>query len=95
MTSTIKISLAIFLLLCLLDMPYGYYQWVRWSAMVGFGLLAFQTQGHLRLLYLALALLFQPFLKIALGRGIWMGVDILVATGLILSLLLVKNKEPE
>ena len=29
----------------------------------------------------ALALLFQPFIKIALGRLIWNGVDVVVAVG--------------
>ncbi len=38
------------------------------------------------ILYLILAVLFQPFFKIALGRQIWNLVDIIVATGLIISI---------
>jgi hypothetical protein len=40
----------------------------------------------------ALALLFQPFAKIALGRTVWNVVDFIVAVGLIISLLYKKNK---
>ena len=39
----IKISLSILFLLCLLDMPYGYFQIVRFAGFVGFGLLAYQA----------------------------------------------------
>jgi len=41
----------------------------------------------------ALALLFQPFAKIALGRTVWNVVDIIVAAGLIISLLHNKKKK--
>ena len=34
-------------------------------------------------MFAALALLFQPFFKIALGRTMWNVVDVLVAVGLI------------
>ena len=39
----------------------------------------------------ALALLFQPFIKIALGRSIWNIVDIVVAVGLLLSVVFLKQ----
>ena len=42
-TIAIKIILSILLLVCLLDMPYGYYQFVRFMGMIGFGLLAFEN----------------------------------------------------
>lgn len=35
----------------------------------------------------ALAILFQPFVKLALGRGVWIFVDIIIAIGLINSAL--------
>lgn len=90
MVRTIKINLSLLLFLCLLDMPYGYYEFVRFAAMVGFGYLAFESkkegndQGMW--IYGALALLFQPFLKIALGREIWNVVDVIVGIGLLISL---------
>lgn len=92
MDKIIKIVLAILLLLCLVKMPYGYYTLVRFVAFVGFGILSFVTyQKHNEvgievLLYIALALLFQPFAKVALGRTLWNIVDAVVGVGLLLSL---------
>lgn len=75
------------LLLCLAPMPYGYFQLVRFVAMVVFGVMAYQynKQGKMPLcvLFGALALLFQPFFKIVLGRTIWNIVDVVVAILLI------------
>lgn len=95
---TIKIILTIFLFGCLIDFPYGYYQFVRFAALVGFGYLAFKAneQGYKNesFIYLVLAILFQPFIKIALRRTIWNIVDVIVAIGLIASILRSnKNKE--
>lgn len=91
MEKIIKIELSILLLLCLIDMPYGYYQFVRFIALISFGILAYNASQNERqteaIIYIVLALLFQPFLKIALGRTIWNIVDVIVAIGLILSLL--------
>ena len=82
-------------MLCLLDMPYGFYQIVRFAALIGFGILAYNTyQKENRketLIYGVLALLFQPFFKIALGRELWNVVDVVVVMGLIFTLI--KNKK--
>jgi hypothetical protein len=95
MTRIIKIALAILLLLCLLDMPYGFYQLVRFVALIGFGILAYKANGHnnntAMIVYGALALLFQPFIKIALGRELWNFVDVVVGIGLLLTLVLNKK----
>jgi hypothetical protein len=59
-------------------------------AMVGFAYLALEAQHNnkskLIFIYVVLALLFQPLIKIALGRTIWNIVDVLVAIGLLASL---------
>lgn len=93
----IKITLAILLFLCLLDMPYGYYQFVRFVALIGFGILAYkaneQNQKTEMIIYGGLALLFQPFFKIALGREMWNIVDVIVGIGLIGSFLMNKVKD--
>lgn len=72
-------------------MPYGYYQFVRFIALISFGILAYNAYQNERqteaIVYIVLAILFQPFLKIALGRTLWNIVDVIVAIGLILSLL--------
>lgn len=97
MEKIIKIGLAVLLFACLLDMPYGFFQLVHFVALVGFGILAYQAnqQGKQTeiIIYGALALLFQPFFKIALGRELWNIVDVIVGFGLIVSLLK-KSKPP-
>lgn len=96
MDKIIKIVLAILFLLCLLDMPYGFYQFVRFSGMIGFSILAYQANQQNNqtemVMYGVLALLFQPFFKIALGRELWNIIDVIVGIGLIISLF-VKSKE--
>jgi len=96
MDKTIKIILSILFFLCLADMPYGYYQFVRFAAMIGFGILAFQSaeteNKSLMIIYGGLALLFQPFIKIALGRELWNVVDVIVGIGLIISLFANKQQ---
>jgi hypothetical protein len=71
-------------------MPYGYYQFVRFTAMVSFAYLGYSAkkQNHKNemFIYIALALLFQPFIKIALGRTIWNIVDVITGIGLVISL---------
>lgn len=79
--------LAAFMLLCLFPMPYGFYQLVRFVAMIVFGVMAYQyyeqKNAPFAIVFGALALLFQPFFKIVLGRVIWNIVDVVVAIFLI------------
>lgn len=95
-TNSIKIILAVLFLLCLVDFPYGYYQFVRFAGLIGFAILAYQANEQSKqqemIIYIGLALLFQPFFKIVLGRQMWNIVDVVVAVGLILSLF-VKSKQ--
>ncbi len=99
MQKTIKIILAAMLLLCLADMPYGYYMLVRFVSMVSFSYFAYQSYTQNRIpavfIYAGLALLFQPFFKIALGRDIWQVVDVIVAMGLVLNVWREKRVEKE
>ena len=94
----IKIVLAILMLICLADMQYGYYEFVRYIALIGFSLLAYIAYQQKReaeiIVFIALAILFQPLFKIALGRELWNVVDVIVAIGLIVSLFL-KSKKNE
>ena len=90
MNNAIKIVLSIMLFVCLADMPYGFYELVRFSALVGFVILAYKAHQEGKqtetFIYGALALLFQPIFKIALGRDIWNMVDVIVGIGLIVSI---------
>jgi len=95
MEKSIKIILAALFFLCLLDMPYGFYQLVRWAALVGFVLLAVdassRSNNNEMIIYAGLALLFQPLFKIALGREIWNVVDVIVGGGLLITLMRSEN----
>lgn len=87
MDKIIKLILAILLFLCLLKMPYGYYQMVRVLSIVGFGILALSVkEDKERWIYITLCMLFQPFIKVALGRVLWNVVDVVVAIGLLISI---------
>lgn len=92
METLIKFILALLFFLCLLEMPYGYYQLVRFAALIGFSILAYHSneQGHKTevVIYVCLAILFQPLLKIALGRQLWNTIDVVVGIGLIISIFI-------
>ena len=96
MDKIIKIVLAILFFLCLIDMPYGFYQFVRFVALIGFGILAFKANENDNqtemIIYGVLALLFQPLFKIALGRELWNIIDVIVGVGLIITIVNEKMK---
>lgn len=91
----LKLIMAALLLACLLHMPYGFYVLVRFVAMVVFAVLAMQysekRNSALMVTFGALALLFQPFFKIALGRDMWNVVDVVVA--ILLVALCIKERK--
>jgi len=95
--SFIKVGLALLLFICLINMPYGYYQFVRFASMIGFAYLAYsaneQSNKNEVFVYITLAILFQPFIKVALGRTIWNIIDLVVGIGLIMSLFQSKPKD--
>ncbi len=88
-TNVIKIVLAVLFFLCLVDFPYGYYLFVRFAGLIGFAILAYQSNQQNKqaeiIIYIGLALLFQPFFKIALGRELWNIIDVIVGIGLLVS----------
>ena len=83
----LTIFISILLFLCLADMPYGYYQFVRFAAAAFFAYAAYEENEsgskELVIVFVVLAILFQPFFKIALGRTLWNIVDVVVGLGLI------------
>ena len=80
--------LAAMLLLCLAPMPYGYFMLVRFVMMVACGWLAYwyyvRQKKVAMWVFGTLALLFQPLVKIALGRTFWNVIDVVVAAFLVL-----------
>jgi hypothetical protein len=71
-------------------MPYDFYMLVRFIALIGFAILAYQALQDGRqtelIIYVLLALLFQPIYKISLGRELWNVIDVIVGAGLIFSI---------
>lgn len=98
MVTAIKIILTVLFFLCLLEMPYGYYQLVRFAALIGFALLAYNSneQGQKTevIIYVCLAILFQPLVKIALGKQLWNIMDVVVGIGLIVSIFIRPSHNP-
>lgn len=86
----IKITLAILFFISLANLPYGFYQLLRLVAFGGFAFLAYSESEsenkNQMIVYIGLAILFQPFFKIALGRVLWNIVDVAVGVWLLYSL---------
>lgn len=89
------IILAIALVLCLAPMPYGYFILVRYVATILFFVMAYkyhqEKNNAATYFWIALAILFQPIFKIALGRALWNIIDVVVA--IILLYVLWKRKK--
>ena len=92
-----KFGLAVLLLLCLLSMPYGYYMLVRFIATIVFVCMAVkywqEKRTLLGIIAGSLALLFQPFMKVTLGRGLWNTIDVIVAIALIIECIMSSNQK--
>ena len=91
-----KLLMIIALLLCLFDMPYGYYQLVRFIGMCIFGILAISyyklNQKFWMYFYGCTAILLNPFFKITLGREIWNIVDVIISIIIIVNIALEYRK---
>ena len=83
----VPLYLAAMLLLCLAPMPYGYFTIVRILATVVFGIYTYRCflakKEGLTWMFVTLALLFQPFARVGIGRMVWNIIDVIVAIGLI------------
>ncbi len=73
-------------------MPYGFYQFVRFAGLIGFAILAYQAHEQGRqtemIIYICLAVLFQPLFKISLGREIWNVIDVVVGLALLVTIFI-------
>lgn len=94
----IKLVLAGLLFLCLLKMPYGYYQFIRLVSLVVFSVLAIKAVDNKNTLgvvfYAGLAILFQPLIKIPLGRELWNLIDVIVGI-ILIGTIFIKKKVKE
>ncbi len=94
-----KIVLAILFVICLADMPYGYFQFVRFLGMVGFAFLAFneyekENKGWM-VFYIVSAILINPIFKISLGRELWNIIDIIWAIIFVGTVIFDRNKQKD
>ena len=95
----IKVALALLFVGCLADMPYGYFQLVRFLGMIGFSILAYfastKKDNIFFVVWLASAILINPIVKISLGRSLWNVIDVIWAILLLGSLLIERSKSQD
>lgn len=88
----LKSIIVILLICCLLDMPYGYFQFVRIAVFAGFVYLTKEYEEEKKQLSATgcflLFILFNPFFKIHFNRATWNIIDI-VLVGLLLLWIIV------
>lgn len=86
----IKLLLPLLLIICLADMPYGYYIFTRIIMTITAAAFAYnyfnENKKEIAYFWGAIAIIFQPFYKIPLGRELWMGVDLIMAIILIVKI---------
>lgn len=91
------LALAVGMLGCLGHWPYDYYMLVRYAAMIILGAQAVRyfnaEKETIAYSFAALALLFQPIIKVALSKATWNIIDVVVAG--ILCIFVLRNKGKE
>ena len=91
-----SVILAIALILCLFPLPYGFYTLIRFAVAFVTGCWAYQfykaNKKPLAIIAGAVAVLFQPLIKIVLDRMTWNVIDIALA-GALFILVFLKNKQ--
>lgn len=88
--NTLKIVLAVILFICVLDMPYGYYQFVRIAMTFGFSYLAYSANKLNKenefIPYIVAVMVFQPFATVHLTKLTWNVIDVVIGLGLLSTL---------
>ena len=84
----IKVLIAVLLVGCLFNVPYGYFQFIRIAGCVGFAYLAFNEfnleRNILGILCFVCAILLNPVFKIHFTRKLWNQIDIIIAVLLLI-----------
>lgn len=79
----VKLFLIVMLLLCLLKMPFGYFQLVRILGILSFGYLAYwdfkEKIKYTPQIFIVLAAVFNPIIKVSFSRDLWQIVDVISA----------------
>lgn len=88
--NTLKIVLAVILFICIFDMPYGYYQFVRIAMTFGFSYLAYSAnklnKDNEFIPYIVAVMVFQPFATVHLSKITWNVIDVITGVGLLVTL---------
>ena len=95
----IKVTLIIALILCLIDMPYWYYQLIRIFGTIGFAYLAYNDYKNLikitPYVFGIAAILLNPIAKISFGREMWNVIDVILAVLTLLSIVFTKRLQQD
>ena len=87
----IKTIISILLVVCLFEMPYGYYEFVRLTSFIGFILLLINNHKSEKILLSSMSMLgvilFNPIFRIFFHRKVWNIIDIVVSTLLLIWLI--------
>lgn len=74
------------MIMAVIDFPYGYYQLLRFIGFFAFGIAAYLSfdlgQKIIPFILGFMAVVFNPFIKVYLGREVWMIVDLISGIGL-------------
>lgn len=91
----LKILLAIGFFVCLLKMPYWYYQLIRLLGMIGLLYFAFQDNKERIFatppIFIISAIVLNPIIKISFSKDIWQIIDMILGVILILDVLFEKK----
>src|SRR5690554_992215 len=79
-----SLVISILMFIALFDNPYGYYEFLRFATLLLAGYVAYRIYEYdenskFIWAFVAIAIVFNPFLPIYLDRGAWFIVDIVVA----------------
>jgi len=93
--SIIKIIIIFLLLVCLTDRAYEYFQVMRTICMISFAAFAFMSyiseRNFFTFIWIFMAIIINPFIKIHFGREIWNIVDVIFAIIVLVSIF--KDRE--
>lgn len=90
----IKIISAVILFIAIFNLPYFYYQLLRWAIMVSAGYLAYNyfknKSNNLGIVFTVVAILFNPLIPFYFDKSIWHIIDVITSGVFLISL---KNKK--
>jgi hypothetical protein len=88
--NALKVILAVILFICLFDMPYEYYQFVRIAMTFGFSYLAYSAnklnKDNEVIPFIVAVMVFQPFATVNLSKIMWNVIDVIIGVSLLTTL---------